>query len=208
MGVRNALLFFALGAVLVLASSACGGSDETASSASPTVTWADGVCSALSTYKTTLKEAGSTLKSGAVSTQGFETMGQSGKGASTTFQDDLQQLDKPQTQAAQTVSQTLTDLSSALSKDAEAIRAAGADGLLEHMSVVSTTLLAAQDHVKAAVDQLEAADAKGELSDAFSQAPACDAFSNLYPDGVAAWRARSTRVAMAREHLRPRTCRR
>src|SRR4051794_10662819 len=179
MGVRNALLFFALGAVLVLGSSACGGSDETASSASPTVTWADGVCSALSTYKTTLKEAGSTLKSGAVSTQGFETMAQSVKDASTTFQDDLQQLDKPQTQAAQTVSQTLTDLSSALSKDAEAIRDAGADGLLEHMSVVSTTLLQAQDQVKTAVDQLEAADAKGEVSAAFAQAPACDAFSNL-----------------------------
>jgi hypothetical protein len=177
--VRNALLFLALGAVLVLGASACGGSDDSSSSASPTVTWADGVCSALSTYKTSLKAAGSTLKSGAVSTEGFETMVESVKDATTTFQDDLQQLDQPQTQAAQTVSQTLTDLSSALSTDADAIRDSGADGLLEHVSVVSTTLLSAQDQVKAAVDQLKAADAKGEVSAAFSQAPACAAFPNL-----------------------------
>ncbi len=178
-GVRNALFFFALAAVLVLGASACGGSDESQSSASPTVTWADGVCSALSTYKTSLKETASTLKSGGVSTEGFEAMAQGVQEATKTFQDDLQQLDQPQTQAAQTVSQTLTDLSTALSNDAEAIRASSADGLLEHVSVVSTTLLAAQDHVKAAVDQLKAADAKGEVSAAFSQAPACDAFPNL-----------------------------
>src|SRR3954452_1153184 len=177
---QNALLFFALGAALVLGASACGGSDESSQApASPTATWADGLCSALSTYKTSLKETGSTLKSGAVSTEGFEAMAEGVKDATTTFKDDLQQLDEPQTQAAQTVTQTLTDLSSALSKDAEAIRDSAADGLLEHMSVVSTTLLDAQDHVKAAVDQLEAADAKGELSAAFAQAPACDAFSNL-----------------------------
>jgi hypothetical protein len=40
-------------------------------------------------------------------------------------------------------------------------------------------LLDTQDRVKAAVGQVEAADAKGELSAAFSQAPACDALPNL-----------------------------
>ena len=117
-------------AVLVLGASALRRVGRVlASSASPTVTWADGVCSALSTYKTSLKETGSTLKSGAVSTEGFEAMAEGVKEATKTFQDDLQQLDQPQTQAAQTVTQTLTDLSSALSKDAEAIRDSGADGL-------------------------------------------------------------------------------
>jgi hypothetical protein len=178
--VRNSLLLLGLAAALVLGATACGGSDESSqTSASPTVTWADGVCSALSTYKTSLKETGSTLKSGAISTEGFEAMTESVKDATQTFHDDLQKLDQPQTQAAQTVNQTLVNLSAALSKDAETIRAASDDGLLNHVSVVSSTLLDAQDQVKTAVAELKSADAKGELSDAFAQAPACDSFPNL-----------------------------
>jgi hypothetical protein len=177
---RNALLFVLLGAVVALGTSACGGSSESSQAEmSPTETWADGVCSALSTYKTTLKETGATLKSGAVSSEGFEAMTQSMKDATQTLRDDLGALQPPQTNAVKTVRTTLQNLSASLQENAQTIQEANTDSLLAAVSVVSTTLLDAQDQVSAAVEQLKVVNARGELEIAFSQAPACSAFPNL-----------------------------
>jgi hypothetical protein len=178
--VRNALLLGLLGVVFALGTSACGGSSESSQAEmSPTVTWAEGVCSALSTYKTTLKETGATLKSGAVSSEGFEAMTSSMKDATQTFVDDLAALEPPQTSAAATVKTTLQDLSASLHENAQTIQEANTDSVLSAVSVVSTTLLDAQDEISAAVEQLKVVNTRGELEIAFSQAPACAAFPSL-----------------------------
>ena len=73
----------------------------------------------------------------------------------------------------------MTTLSTDLSKDADTIRAASGEQPLALVSVVSATLLTAQDQVSSAVETLKGVEVKGELQDAFDQAPVCSAFPSL-----------------------------
>jgi hypothetical protein len=167
---------------LVFAVSGCGGGSSTTTStasASPAAQWADGLCSALLTYKDAIQTAGATLKSGAVSGSAIDEATSSVTGATEDFRDDVKALPDPQLASAQTIQDTLTGLSTALSKDADTIRAASGEQPLALVSVVSSTLLVAQDQVASAVETLKGVEVEGELQDAFDQAPVCDAFSNL-----------------------------
>ena len=156
----------------VLSVAGCGGSD----SSSATVKWADGVCSAVVDYKNSLKDAASSVQS-SPSKQSLDKAVKSVQSATTTFVDKLDGLGQPDTKAAASAKQTLKDLSSELTKDANAIAAAGSESPLNLVSAVSTTLLSAQSQIKAAVTELKQLDAKGELHDAFSQASSCDSLT-------------------------------
>jgi len=159
-------------AAAVLAVAGCGGSD----SSSATVKWADGVCSAVVDYKNALKDAASSVQS-SPSKQSLDKAVKSVQSATTTFVDKVDGLGQPDTKAAASAKQTLKDLSSELTKDANAIAAAGSESPLNLVSTVSTALLSAQSQIKAAVSELKQLDAKGELQGAFSQASSCDSLT-------------------------------
>ena len=83
---RNASFVLVLLAV-VFTLSGCGSSSsetQTTTTASPTVQWADGLCSALLTYKDAIQAAGATLKSGAVSGDAIDEATSSVTGATRT----------------------------------------------------------------------------------------------------------------------------
>jgi hypothetical protein len=159
------------GAVLVV--SGCGGGSSSSSTTSATVTWADGVCSAIVSYKTSVTDTGQTLKANP-SKAGLSDAAQSLQGATDDLVTTLKGLDEPGTDAGATAKQTLDVLSTQLQAGAQAIKEAAAGAsLVSAAAVVSTTLLSLQTDIKSAVDQFGNADAKGELQDAFSQASSC-----------------------------------
>jgi hypothetical protein len=158
----------------VLAVAGCGGSGSDSSSA--TTKWADGVCSAVVDYKNELKDAASSVQS-SPSKESLDNAVKDVKSATNTFVDKLDGLGQPDTKAAASAKQTLKDLSSELTKDANAIAAAGSESPLSLVSTVSTTLLSAQSQIKSAVAELKQLDAEGELNDAFSQASSCDSLN-------------------------------
>ena len=98
-----------LAAVLValaVLASGCG------SSKPPSATdWANGVCSAVSTWTTSLADAADTLKSGNVTKDSITSAADSAKTATDKLTKDLKKLGKPNTKAGAQAQQTVDQLS-------------------------------------------------------------------------------------------------
>ena len=93
--------------------------------------------------------------------------------------DSINGLGKPGTSAGAQAKDTLDTLSDQLRTDAETVKSAsGSDGVVSAISVASTALVTAKGQVQQAVAQLQKLDAKGELSNAFSQASSCSPYVN------------------------------
>jgi hypothetical protein len=179
-GMKRALLATAALIAVPIAVAGCGGSGKNSSTTttqtSAVVTWAGGVCSAATSYKTSLTDAGSTLKN-APSRSAIEKAAGSVRDATKTFITSLQDLGKPGTAAGKQATSTIGGLKFDLTKDLKAIQdAASGASRLSAVSVTSSTLLTAQTQVKSAVEDLKATDVKGELHDAFATAPSCASF--------------------------------
>ncbi len=166
----------ALGAVVaclaaLLVASGCGSTDK--STTPQAVTWADGVCSAVTTYKSALGDTAATLKGGQLSKSAVHDAVKSVQSATQDFTATLRDVGKPGTTAGAQAKATLDGLASDLQKNAQTIRESTSGTALSAASVTSTTLLTAQSQVTAAFDKLTALDPKGELHDAFSKAQSC-----------------------------------
>jgi hypothetical protein len=174
---KRALLALTAAAAASIALSGCGSSEKssgTTTQASAAVTWAGGVCSAVTSYKSSLHHAGSTLKNGALSKSAVKEAAGSVRDATQTFITSVDDLGKPGTAAGKHAKSTIDALASDLQKDVKAMQdAVSGSSVLTAVSVASTTLLTAQTQVKSAVDELQATDAKGELHNAFATAPSC-----------------------------------
>ena len=97
---RALLATNAVVATIAVAGCGSGGpSSGTTTQTSAVVTWAGGVCSAATSYKTSLTHAGSTLKSAAPSRSAVEKTVGSVRDATQTFITSLQGLGKPGTAA-------------------------------------------------------------------------------------------------------------
>jgi hypothetical protein len=158
---------------VALAVSGCGSSKK---ETSPAVAWADGVCSAVTTYKTSLETTATIVKKGTFSKSELNDAADSVKDATQTFATTVQDLGAPDTPSGQTIKETIDGLASSLGEVAQTIEDATSGTVLSAVSTVSTALVTAQGQITTALDQLKKADAKGELQDAFSKAPACSAF--------------------------------
>ena len=162
----------ALGCLVAsLAVSGCGSSSK--STTPQAVTWADGVCSAVTSYKASLADAASTLESGQISKPAIKEAATHVKSATQDFTATLRDLGKPGTTAGQQARTTLDGLSSSLQTEAQRIQESTSESTLSAVSVASTALLNAQSQVTAAWDKLKVLDPKGELHDAFSKAESC-----------------------------------
>ena len=172
---RIALAASVAGALAVVALAGCGsgGDTTTTSGASATETWAEGVCAATKAYKTSIETAVSSVKGGGLSKSALQTAAENVSTSTDTYVGTLKELGKPDTAAGETAKKTVDELSASLKQDAQKIADASSGSVLEAVSVVSTALVTARDQVAAAVDELEKVDAKGELKDAFAQAPSC-----------------------------------
>ena len=164
-----------LAAFAALAAAGCGGSS---SSTTPTDTWASGVCTAISTWKTSLTSIESTVKSGGVSKASLNAGVTQATDATKTLADSLKKLGKPNTQAGQQAKDDVDQLSSELTKNAQTIQdaitnASGAAGLVTAISTASSTLVTMGNEVSTTIGDLQKLDPKGEIQQAFKQSSSC-----------------------------------
>jgi len=171
---RLALLF----AVLTLAALAAGCGGSSSSDTSSTTDWANGLCSAITTWTTSLKSATDSLKGGNISKESLQGAADDVTSATDTFVDDLKGLGKPDTQAGQQAKDSVDKLAGELKSDVSGIEDAvsgvsSVSGALAALPTVSASLSSMSSQFKSTFSELQQLDAKGELQDAFQQADSC-----------------------------------
>jgi hypothetical protein len=153
--------------------------DDGTSSASATDTpaaWADGVCTALATWRTDLRTAAGEVKADP-SKAGLQQGVDDAKKATTTLTDSLRGLGKPQTTAGSTAQATLSNLQTQLQHGVTSIEDAvagisGASGSMQAISSVTGTLATMRTQVASAADTLRSMQT-GELEQAFQSSSTC-----------------------------------
>jgi uncharacterized protein YukE len=156
----------------------CGGDDSESSSA---ITWADGVCSALSGWTASVQTAVQSLSGGDAGSS-VENAVADVKTATSTLADDLKDLGSPDLEAGDQAEDSLDGLANDLEESVDTIESAadGASGVSETLSAVSTisaTLATMGNQVSSTLDELEQLDAEGELTAAFENAESCSSLA-------------------------------
>ena len=159
--------------VAALLAAGCGSSDDETSGAND---WASSVCSAVSTWKTSVSSAATSLQGGNLSENSLESAVDDVTDATKTLADDLKDAGRPDTADGQKAKDVVDQLADEIEDGAKTIGDAVDDasgGLLEAISTITGTLATLRDQVGAAVDQLEQLEPVGELKDALNNADEC-----------------------------------
>jgi hypothetical protein len=169
-------------ASLALLAAGCGG-DDGGSDTPAAEEWAGDVCSAITTWRSSLTDAGRTLQEGGISQESANDAIDEAREATDTFVEDLRGLGRPDTESGQEAQQTLDGLADDLEAGRKQVDDAvqGADTLQELVAAVPTitqTLTTLTGEVSNAFSSLQGLDPGGELDDAFSQAESCDELQN------------------------------
>jgi hypothetical protein len=165
-GLASALLF-----------AGCGSKGTTTSTTS-TADWAGSVCTAITTWKTSVNSAVDSVKSGTISKSSLQDAADQVKSADQTFADTVKGLGKPNTRAGSQAKQSLDQLSTDITTEQQKISTAidgvtSVTGLLAAAPTVLDSLKTMATEVSTTFKQLQTLDASGELSSAFDQASAC-----------------------------------
>lgn len=145
--------------------------------------WADGVCSSLTTWKTSVTGAAESVTKSGVSKDSLQSAADQAQKATSTLQSDLKKLGKPDTKAGQQAKDTADQLSQLLTTNANTIKkaiddATGVSGLVSATTTITATLASMKTQVQGAVDSFKALDPKGELQQAFTDSASCKALSS------------------------------
>jgi hypothetical protein len=175
------VLVTAAAASLAVLGAGCGssGSSSAPSSASSTETWANGVCSSISTWEASVTLSVESLKSD-LSSSGLQTAVDEAKTATETLATSLEGLGAPQTASGQQAKDALDQLSTDVRQDISTIEGAtdgvsGASGLASAGATVASTLATMGTQVQTTLSELKGLDsASSELKDAFATAGACE----------------------------------
>jgi len=164
-------------AALAAVGAGCGGSNE-ASSVTPTE-WADGFCSAITTWGDALTSVTVQLSTLSLSTSALEDVANDARNATETLVDDLKGLGVPDTESGQAVKDSIDVLSATLEREAANIQdaaggASGVSGLRNAIASITRSLAAmGAAAFTSTAALLQSTDAKGALRAAFEDAPAC-----------------------------------
>jgi hypothetical protein len=172
------LQYAAVCSAVALLAAGCGSSNKSATTTttSSTVSWANSVCGAAVTYRTSLTDAAKSV-TGNPSKAGLQEAANQAKDATDTFVSTIKGVGKPDTQSGQQAKATLDTLATQLDQDLSTIQGATGDGVLSGVAAVSGALATAQSQIKTAFNTLKGLDAKGELGQAFSQASSCSSLT-------------------------------
>jgi hypothetical protein len=171
--------------VLALTASACGGgkkSTSTTTGAAATEQWAGSVCSAFTTWKTSLQHITSSLTSGGMpSSSDLRQAGRQFEDATNTLTKSLKKLGPPNTSGGQAAKDNLTTLENNLSQSLTAIEdtlksTSSVTGLANAIPTLTTQFGKMKSDLTQTANELKKADPGGELEQAFKQAPACSAY--------------------------------
>jgi hypothetical protein len=159
---------------VVLVAAGCGSKSKTTS----TSDWANGLCTAITTWKTSITTAANSLKAGNLTQQSVQSAADDAKTATDTLASDLKKLGKPDTEAGAQAKQDVDDLSTQIQDGVQTIQdtlnsASGLAGILSAVPTVTSSLQTMGNEISSTFTSLKQLDAKGELQTAFKQAPAC-----------------------------------
>jgi len=173
-GVQRLLALAVVLVVAVLAAGCGGGSDDTPSAQS----WADDVCSAISTWRSSITDAAQSVTDGNVTKESVDNAIGDMKDATNKLTSDLQDLGAPDTEAGDQAKAQADKLSGELQDGAQKIEDAtkGVSGASEALAAVSTitgTLSTMTSQVTAAFNNLQGLDGAAELQEAFRNADSC-----------------------------------
>ncbi len=171
-GRRGAALLPVLAAVVLAAG--CGGSKKP----DTTTEWANGLCTAVTTWKSSVTAAAEPLKNGNLSKSSIQNAGNELQDATNTFVSTVKKLGKPDTQAGAQAQQSANQLSDEIHAGTQKISAAakgvsGVSDALSAVSVATSTLATMSSEISSTFTTLQGLDPKGELKTAFDQADAC-----------------------------------
>ena len=143
-----------------------------------TAEWANGVCSAVSTWKDSLTSAAEPLTSGNISKDSLQSAADDAKSATDTLQSDLKDLGKPNIEAGQQAQDQINTLASDLQADVDTIKnatngASGVSGIASAVTTAKTTVSTMKTQVSSTFTSLKQLDATGDLTTAFQQADSC-----------------------------------
>jgi len=169
-------------AVVALATLAagCGGKSSSSQSTSA-ADWANGLCSAVSTWSTSVQTTTTSLK-GNVTEDSLKSASAEVTKATDEFVNDLKGLGTPDTESGKKAKETLDTLAGQLKTNVQTIDKAvkevsGTSGALKAVSTVSSTLVTVGDQVTTAFTSIQQLDTKGELDKAFKDSEDCKALN-------------------------------
>jgi hypothetical protein len=172
------VLVVAVVAGLALGASACGGSSQP----SATEQWAGSVCSAFTTWKTSLENIKSNLTGGIPSSSDLKHAGQQAEDATTTLARSLKKLGAPKTTGGEAAKSNLETLETNLSDSMSTIKTtlnsnpSSVADVATAISTVSGEVAKMAGDLNTAVGNLKQFDPSGELEKGFKSAPACSAY--------------------------------
>ncbi len=180
---RQAIVFIALVASLALVAAGCGGGSKE-SSASATVEWANGFCTAVTAWTDSLKQIGEQLaKPSSLSQEGLDQAANDVREATQTLVDDLKGLGAPDTESGQETKDAIDQLATTLDDDLTEIEdtvdgVSGLTGVPAAIASISTTLSSMATAFSSTLQTIENGDVKGELQDAFQPADSCSGLTD------------------------------
>ena len=165
---------------LAIAAAGCGGSDESSSDVAPASQWADGFCTAVTSWTDTLKavpDQFTTLSS--LSEENFQAAADDIGAATDALVEELKGLGAPDTESGDEVKSSIDDLSSTLETELDSIQttlddASGITELPGAAQDVLASLSAMSGAFSTTLSSIEEADVQGELKDALESSSACD----------------------------------
>ena len=178
-------------AVVALATLAAGCGGKSSSQSTPAAStsaastsaadWANGLCSAVSTWSTSVQTTTTSLK-GNVTEDSLKSASADATKATDEFVNDLKGLGTPDTESGKKAKETLDTLAGQLKTNVQTIdkavnEASGTSGALKAVSTVSSTLVTVGDQVTTAFTSIQQLDTKGELDKAFRNSEECKALN-------------------------------
>jgi hypothetical protein len=172
---RARLVPISLLLVVAVLAAGCG---SKSSQPETTAEWADSACTAVTTWKDSIKTAIDPITSGDISKDSLQSAADNVKSSTDTLESDLKDLGKPDTAAGQQAKDLVDQLSSNLSTDVDTIKTAvgdvsGLSSIAGAVTTVTTTLATMQTQVSSAYTSLTQLDPGGELESAFQQSSSC-----------------------------------
>lgn len=162
---------------LAVAAAGCGGSSDTQSK---TEAWADGMCSALVDWQSSVQTAGEDVSKGDLSKSSLQKAANGVSDANKQLRDDLDSLGKPPTETADKAKQDLTqltdDLKTNLDKIREALGNAGSD-VTAAITAVSGSVQSMSQDVQNTATQLKALQSDDTWKKAFNSSDSCQKLS-------------------------------
>jgi hypothetical protein len=153
----------------------CGGGDDESSATA----WADGVCTAITSWSASVTSTTDALRDGVTNTEALTGAVDDFESATDDFLEELRGLGAPETdagaQAKESIDQLSDEIDDGVAQIDDAVDdASGVSGILDAVSKVTGSLSAMSSAVSSTYTTLAGLEPGGELEQAFRDADSCD----------------------------------